>query len=185
MVEEVAITLLHLPSALEMFEHPEAPGDWVLFYCFYFSFRCPSEWNRCPARLLDWKAAVPPVVFGSSPPSPQAVGPTTGGPCSLWHPTSAAWGQALLAVGRSHHSLVTRPLWCPLDGMSVTHGGKSISHVWGESGGMFAGGIVTFICRWGQTGSGLQFLITFYWLNVQWSTETTVEFSCEYLMRII
>lgn len=70
-----------------------------------------------------------PVICGSSLPSPEAVGPTVGGSCSLWHPTSHAKGRPILAVGRSHHSLMTRLLWCPLDGMSVTHGGKSISHV--------------------------------------------------------
>lgn len=48
-------------------------------------------------------------------------------PCDTWPPR--AKGRALLAVVRSHHSLMTGPLWCPLDGMSVNQGGKSISNV--------------------------------------------------------
>lgn len=127
MTEEVTITL-HLPSTLKMFERPEAPDDWFLLYCFYFSFQCHSEWNRCPARLLDWKPPVP-LRLWLIPVEPWGSGSNSRGSCSLWHPTSHAKGRVLLAVGRSHHSLMTRPLWCPLDGMSVTHGGKSISHV--------------------------------------------------------
>lgn len=135
-MEEVAITLLHLRSTIRVFERPEAADDWFRFYCFDFSFQCHPEWNRCPARLLDWKPPVPPS-FAARPPAepPRPWGSATGRSCSLRHLTSHAKGRALLAVGRSHHSLMTRPLWCPLDGTSVTHGGKSISHVLRETGG--------------------------------------------------
>lgn len=122
-MEAVAITLPHLPSTLKMFEWPEAADDWFLVYCFYFSFH--PEWNHCPARLRDWKTLVPCRLW-LIPKEPWGWGSDNR---QIQHTTSHTKGRALLAVGRSHHSLLTRPLWCPLDGMSVAHGGKSISHV--------------------------------------------------------
>lgn len=130
--EEVPIAPVHLPPTVTEPKRPEGADDWFRFYCFDFSFQCHPEWNRCLARPLDWKPLRPSFVLRH--PSPPAEPPRPH-PTSLWHLTSHAKGRELLAVGRSHYSLMTRPLWCPDDGTSVTHGGKSISHVLWEVGG--------------------------------------------------
>lgn len=51
----------HSPSSFhpEDVQKPSGADDWFLLYCFYFSFQRYSKWNHCPARLGDWKAAVP------------------------------------------------------------------------------------------------------------------------------
>lgn len=105
------------------------------FIVFIFHFNAiPNEIAVLQGCLIE-KLQFP-VICGSPPRSPgAALGPTTRRYCSLWHLTSHAKGRVLLAVGSAHHSLMTRPLWCALDGMSVTHGGKSISLVWWESPG--------------------------------------------------
>lgn len=141
------------------------------FIVFIFHRNAIPDWNRCPARLLDWKAPVPRRLrLIPIPTEPRGCGSDNrGGSCSFWHPTSHAKGRALLAVGRPHHSLMTRPLWCPLDGMSVTHGGKSISRVRRELGRV---GWQDFrhssVGGWGggHTGGRLQSLITFHILTV-------------------
>lgn len=116
--------------------HPEDVwipwGFWrlisILLFLFFISLSYRMKLLSCKVAWLKNSSLAHP------PQSPEAVAPSTGRSRSLWHPTSHAKGRGLLAVGRSHHSPMTRPLWCPLDGMSVTYGGKSISHVLRELG---------------------------------------------------
>lgn len=165
MIEEVAITLLHLTSTLKMFERPEAADDWFLLYCFYFSFQRHSEWNHCPARLLDWKAPVP-CRRWLIPTAPRGCGSNNGGilfpltPDLTCKRSSAASCRQVSSFPSWHGHYGA--LWMACQSPMVA---SQLVMSWG-SWGMFAGRVLTFICRWGHTGSGLQFLITFYTLTV-------------------
>lgn len=94
-------------------------GCWRLISVLLFLFFIPTQYRM---KSLSCKVAwlKGHVVGGSSQQSPEAVGPTTGGSCFLWHPTSHAKGRVLLAVGRSHHSSHDTAIMMP-SGRRVSH----------------------------------------------------------------
>lgn len=116
---------------------PGAADDWFLFYCFYFSFQWHSRWNRCPARLPDWKPSAPLSfrLIPRRPPRLQAWQPGAPVPSDtrpLAEKRSSAAGCRQVSSFPHDTAIMVHPS-LP-DGMSVTHGGKSISRVWRETG---------------------------------------------------
>lgn len=133
-----------------------------MFYCFYFSFRCHSRWNRCAARLPDWKPLAP-LSFWLIPRRPPRLwARQPGDPVPLWHPTSREKRSSAAGCRQvssfPHDTAIMVPPSLP-DDMSVTHGGKSISCVWRESG---------YVCWQGSDihpqfrTRGLEFIITLH-----------------------
>lgn len=114
---------------------PGAADDWFLFYCFYFSFQCHFQWNHCPARLPDWKPSAPLSFWLIPRRAPRLWARQPGAPVpSDTRPRAEKRSSApgCRQVSSFPHDTAIMP---PLpDGMSVTHGGKSISRVWRECG---------------------------------------------------
>lgn len=81
-IEEVTITLLHLPSTLKMFERPRLLTIDFCFIVFIFHSDAISNEITVLQGCLIEKLQFP-VDCGSSLQSPEAVGPTTGSSCSL------------------------------------------------------------------------------------------------------
>lgn len=131
---------------------PEAADDWFLFYCFYFSFHCHSCWNHCPARLPDWKPSTP-LSFWLIPQRPPRLRARQ---TEILFPLTPDLlrkkGRVLLAVGRSHHSLMTRLLWCPPPSLMARQSPMVASQLVVSRGSqaMFAGRSLTFIQSLGQ-----------------------------------
>lgn len=133
---------VHHPATLSSFQPEDvltplgSPGIDLCFIVFIFYF--DATWNEITV-LQDWlKRCSFPSSMARPHRDPEAVGFNSRERALqfFWHPTSLAKGHMMLAAGRSHHSLMTRTLWCPLDGVSVTHGGKSIRHVWRQWGSL-------------------------------------------------
>lgn len=134
-MKEVAISL-HPPSTLEVFKCPGLPTIDFCFIVFIFhSDVIPNEITVLQGCLIENLQLL--SVSGSSPRRPPGLWARQAGDPVPSDTLTSRWkkkGRVLLAVSRSHHSLVTQLLWCPPvppfpDGMSFTHGGKSISHV--------------------------------------------------------
>lgn len=130
-MKEVAIAL-GPPSNLEVFQCQGLLTIDFSFIVFIFhSDVIPDEISVLQGCLIENLQLL--SASGSSPEDPRGYGPDNREILFPLTPDlSRKKGRVLLAVGRSHHSLMTRLLWCPPslpDGVSVTHGGKSISCV--------------------------------------------------------
>lgn len=180
-MKEAAIALV-VPPSWRCFN---ASGCWrlipVLLFLFFIPMPFPMKSLSCKAAWLKTFSSSR-FLFSSLWRPPRLRGPTTGRSCSLWHSTSCGKkGRVPLAVGRSHHSPMTRLLWCPPPSPMACqspHSGKSISRVWRERG---------HVCWQGsdihpEFGTrGLQFIIALHAVPHairQWSTRTSFVCVC-------
>lgn len=106
-------------------------GCWRLISVLLFLFFIPTQcWMKSSSCKVAWLKGR--VVCGSSPQTPEAVAPTTGGdPVSSDTRPHMRKVEGCEPLAGLIIPLMTRSLWCPLDGMSVTRGGKSISQTEG------------------------------------------------------
>lgn len=150
-MKEVAIAL-GPPSNLEVFQRQGLLTIDFSFTVFIFhSDVIPDEISVLQGCLIENLQLL--SVSGSSPEDPRGYGPDNREILFPLTPDlSRKKGRVLLAVGRSHHSLMTRLLWCPPPSLMACQSPMVASQLVVSRGSraMFAGRGLTFIQSLGQ-----------------------------------
>lgn len=152
-----------------MSECLEAQDDWFLFYCFYFSFRRRVEWNHCPASFFfffDWEAPVPPSSVALPRRAPRLrvqqrgeTVPSDTRPHMQKVECCKLLAGLIIPSWHAHYGALRVACQSPTVASQLVMSKGNY--------GMFAAGILSFICRWGHTESALWFVITFIYCRFQ------------------